>query len=260
MRRRANAPGGAVGQGAPEPATVALPGAADTSRANPQAAPVAAPDLAVVCDFDGTIAEQDVCLSLLETFAGDGWRQLEADYEQGRIDLPTCLVGQVATFAAPLDTLVAWARQNARLRAGFPEFVAFCRQQSLPLLVVSAGLDFYIQAILEREGLQDLDVTCIATEAPAGRVQVRLPLAGYADLGSLSDFKEVVVHQQQQQGRRVVFVGDGSTDFNAARSADLVFARDKLLAHCRREGIPCTPFDTFADVQAPLAALRTLGR
>ncbi|MHB1134344.1 MAG: HAD-IB family phosphatase [Chloroflexota bacterium] len=216
-------------------------------------------DLAVLCDFDGTITEEDVCLALLDEFGGHGWRELEEQYEQGQIDLQTCLVGQVALLGATRADMAAWARQHARLRAGFGAFVAYCRQQGLPLRILSAGLDFYIEEILAREGLAGLEVTCIGTEVTPSGVAVRLPLAGYADLRSLADFKSLLVQEEQARGRRVVFVGDGSTDFQAARLADYVFARAKLAEYCRRTGIPYAPFATFAEVQAGVEDLLANG-
>lgn len=211
--------------------------------------------LVVVCDFDGTVTEEDVCLQLLDRFAGDGWRRLEDEYESGRIDLQTCLVGQVGLFGVSRGEMVAWARQHARLRPGFAEFVAYCRRRGVPFFLVSAGLDFYIEAILEREGIEGLDITCIATETLGERVRVVLPLAGYAELANLSDFKEVIVREHKARGKRVVYIGDGSTDFRAARHADHVFARDKLLAYCERHALACLAYETFADVQRGLEEL-----
>ncbi len=212
-------------------------------------------DLAVVCDFDGTIAAEDVCLRLLAEFAVGDWQQLDADYEAGKIDLAACLAGQVAMFTAPRETLAAFARQHARLRPGFAEFVAFCHHSGVELAVLSAGLDFYIDAILEREGLRDLDVTCIGTSEVAGKVSLVLPLAGRSLPANLADFKVAAVLDRREAGKRVIYVGDGSTDFAAARQAHHIFARDKLLAFCEREGIPCTPFADFADVRRELAGM-----
>ena len=212
-------------------------------------------NLVVMCDFDGTITEDDVCLALLKHFAGDGWQRLEDEYEAGRISLETCLVGQVDMLGAPRAEMAVWACRHARLRPGFGDFVAFCQRQEVPFLIVSAGLDFYIDAILRREGLAGIHVTCIATDLAGDRVKVRLPLAGYADLAGLADFKEVIVREQQARGRGVVYVGDGSTDFLAASQADHVFARAKLLAYCQRHALTCRPYETFADIQRGLEEL-----
>lgn len=43
-------------------------------------------------------------------------------------------------------------------------------------------------------------------------------------------------------------IGDSVTDFEAAKQADFVIARDMLLENCDREGIPHQGFETFYDV------------
>ena len=209
----------------------------------------------MLCDFDGTITEEDVCLRLLAEFAEGDWQQLETDYANGRIGLEECLAAEVAMFKAPREVMADFARQHARLRRGFADFVAYCRGREVALAVVSAGLDFYVDAILAREGLNDLDVTCIGTTVNGGRIVLSLPLGGRATREGYADFKVAMVRERQAQGKRVVFVGDGSTDFAAARRADRVFARDKLLAYCRREGIACTPFEDFRDLRLELERL-----
>jgi len=72
---------------------------------------------------------------------------------------------------------------------------------------------------------------------------------------ALLDGLQGILREEQARGRRVVFVGDGTTDFQAARHADHVFARAKLAAYCRQAGLPYTPFATFAAVRAGVEAL-----
>jgi 2-hydroxy-3-keto-5-methylthiopentenyl-1-phosphate phosphatase len=209
----------------------------------------------LLSDFDGTITERDMCLALLEEYAEGDWQALDLAYDEGRISLEECLVGQVGMFASPREDLAAYARRKARVRPGFADLVVFCQQRGVGFGIVSAGLDFYIDTILEREGLAGLDAVYIRTASQAGRMSVVLPLAGYPVQEGIRDFKEAVVRQRQAEGLRVAFVGDGSTDFAAARQADHVFARARLLAMCQNEGIPHTPFEDFHEVKKGLSRL-----
>lgn len=210
---------------------------------------------AVLCDFDGTITERDMCLALLEAYADGDWLRLEAAYDEGRISLEECLAGEVGMLASPRDVLIDYSRREARVRSGFAEFVAYCRQEGAGFSVVSAGLDFYIDAILEREGLGDVATIYIRTLNVDGRLAVARPLAGYETLADARDFKEAVVRERKAAGFNVAFVGDGSTDFAAAQQADHVFARAKLLAFCQREGLPHTPFEDFHVVREGMRRL-----
>ena len=56
------------------------------------------------------------------------------------------------------------------------------------------------------------------------------------------------------QGRSTVFIGDGFSDFDAARAADRRFAkRGRALArYLSDNSIPFTPFATFAEITTAL--------
>jgi 2-hydroxy-3-keto-5-methylthiopentenyl-1-phosphate phosphatase len=58
------------------------------------------------------------------------------------------------------------------------------------------------------------------------------------------------VRALQDGGRRVVFIGDGTSDRCGARAADRVFARRSLAAWCAAEGIAHERFETFDEVLA----------
>ena len=51
-----------------------------------------------------------------------------------------------------------------------------------------------------------------------------------------------------KEGYEAVYVGDGFSDLHASKSADIVFAKDTLLKHCKKEGVECLPFKDFKDV------------
>lgn len=55
----------------------------------------------------------------------------------------------------------------------------------------------------------------------------------------------------------IVFIGDGVSDLAAAREADVLFARRglRLEEFCIENGIPYTPFDSFADVKREVEAI-----
>ena len=53
---------------------------------------------------------------------------------------------------------------------------------------------------------------------------------------------------------RTVMIGDGYSDYCAARLADAAFARAAMRDHCDANGVPYIPFEDFHDV---LAAFRS---
>ena len=60
------------------------------------------------------------------------------------------------------------------------------------------------------------------------------------------------LEQARQQGSKIIYLGDGSTDRCASEAADFLFARSQLLDWCRERNIPHLPFENFHEVLAAL--------
>src|SRR5574341_1276857 len=111
----------------------------------------------IFCDFDGTLAQNDVGDMLFKTFAN--WPECEKLVHQwlrGEISSRECLEREAATARLTGEQLDAFCGAQS-ITPGFHEFAESCRQQNWPLIVLSDGLDYYIQRVLLRHGL-DLPV------------------------------------------------------------------------------------------------------
>ena len=59
----------------------------------------------ILCDFDGTISQEDVTDSLLMRFGRPGWDALEVDWRAGKIGSRQCMAGQIALLDCSEDEL-----------------------------------------------------------------------------------------------------------------------------------------------------------
>jgi 2-hydroxy-3-keto-5-methylthiopentenyl-1-phosphate phosphatase len=208
---------------------------------------------AVVCDFDGTAVTEDLGDQVSIHFAGvQVWREAEDRYHAGELPFSALLEGIFAPITATREEIAAFARDRAVLRPGLERFVADCRRAGRPFLLCSAGLDVYIDAVLERlppELRAHVEVRSNrATCSPAG-LRVAFHGAG-GGCGRCGFCKGTVVDELRGRGYRVAICGDGTADRCAAERADLVFARGSLRRHCDELGIRWTPFESFDDVLA----------
>ena len=55
------------------------------------------------------------------------------------------------------------------------------------------------------------------------------------------------VAQARAGGAKTLLIGDGASDFCAADRVDFVFAKHRLIEHCRAAGIPYVPITGFED-------------
>ena len=210
----------------------------------------------VLCDFDGTIALEDVTDSLLLRFGRPGWDTLETDWREGRIGSRLCMQGQVALLDCSRDELLDHVAA-VRIDDLFPAFVAAVEQRGWPLVVVSDGLDLVISAILQRNGLGRLPVVSNQLQATGTRSwQLDFPHAR-AGCTTASGTCKCAWSQAPllAAGNRVLVVGDGASDFCVAARADLNFARKRLLDHCLDHDLPHRPVADFGQALALLPEL-----
>ena len=115
--------------------------------------------------------------------------------------------------------------------------------------VASAGLDFYIQPVLDAAGFDRLElhsgkVVSEPTKQPPFRYDY--PSAKKACKGDWVICKCEVINDLRNDGAddEVIFVGDGvmSDSCAATNAADTVFATGRLLDYCNENDIPVTEF------------------
>ncbi len=207
----------------------------------------------VQCDFDGTITEEDVSFMLLDAFADGDWRRLHKEYEVANISVGRFNTEAFAMVKADRQTLVAAAKTRVKIRPGFQELVACCRRKDFRLVVVSNGLDFYIEEILKDMGLENIEVFAARTLFYANglRVQYIGPDGSPLD----DNFKGAYVNLFLGEGYRIIYVGNGTSDLLPARQCHYVFATDDLLTHCQQTNLDCTPFTDFYQVVSVLELL-----
>ena len=212
------------------------------------------PRWAVVCDFDGTAVTEDIGDQVSIHFAGyDVWRTAEDRYAAGELDFAGLLRAIFAPITASAQEIAAWARRRAELRAGFEGFVARCRDGGVPFLLVSAGLDVYIHAVLERlapELHRHVEVRANRALCSTGGLAVEFHGLG-GGCGRCGFCKGTVVDELRARGFRVAVLGDGTADRCAAEKADLVFARGRLPRYCDAMGVRYSRFESFDEVALP---------
>ncbi|MDA0734685.1 MAG: MtnX-like HAD-IB family phosphatase [Chloroflexi bacterium] len=207
---------------------------------------------AVLTDFDDTAAEQNVAELLLLKYGDPTWTEVRSRFRAGELTLKDYQEIAFRDILADRDTMQGYVKQQANLRPHFGEMVSYCQERDIPVAVVSAGLDFYIEALLEKEGFPQVPVYAVNTTFSETGISYHYhhTRPGKEHMGNS---KSLIVERYRSQGHHVFYAGDGRSDFEAAERADVVFAHKVLAEECRRQSIPFRPFAHFGDV---LSALR----
>lgn len=219
----------------------------DGSRKPPPRKPV------VLCDFDGTISVGDVGEMLIEHFLGPRWRELDDRYHAGEYGMVELYERSFSEIRASEKAFERFAL-NAKIESSFKEFASECEKANIRLAIVSDGFDFYINRILAREGLGHLAVYSNALAFENGAIKLFFPNRHESCIDCANCKKRIV--ESYRDGYDVIYIGNGLSDCCAAKSADVVFAKDGLADHLRSAGFPFEEYNDFADV---ISILRTKG-
>ena len=211
--------------------------------------------IAIQLDFDGTVTEEDVSFLLLDTYVGSRWREYLKEYTAGRIPVGTFnkkVFGMVKADRKTMTDLILNS-DRVKIRPGLRDFLDYCSKKNIRNLIVSNGLIFYIEAILNKIGLNNVEIYAARNIFnPAG---IKVAYIGPDGTEMEVGFKEAYTELLKKSGYDVIYVGNGASDIFSARQARHVFAVDELLKRCHQEKVPCTPFKDFYDVIKGLEVL-----
>lgn len=207
--------------------------------------------VAIICDFDGTVSARDVGHQFFSTYVPDRERRLKLldRWKIGLISSRECLEHEIDLVEADRGDLDAFI-EGESLDPYFKDFVDFCNLRKYEFLILSDGLDYYIDRLLMKFGLGFLDFRANHLVVNSGSIAgIEFPYYNLLECTMCGNCKRYHVEQLKKHGFFGVYVGNGYSDRCPSEYADLVLAKGELLDHCRQEHIPCIPFENFRDVE-----------
>nr|WP_315465247.1 MtnX-like HAD-IB family phosphatase [uncultured Rhodoferax sp.] len=211
----------------------------------------------VQSDFDGTISLHDVTDSLLQRFGRPGWQALEEAWEAGAIGSRECLTQQIALLDMDTTELDSHL-DHVAIDPHFVNFVHMAQRQGVDVQVISDGLDYAIRRTLQTHGLGDLSVVANRLVSTGPRSwKLETPHTHAACPRASGNCKCERLREQKAMHGKVLYIGDGSSDFCVSAKADYVLAKDRLQVHCQQHGIPHATFGDFFDASVHLMMLIT---
>jgi HAD superfamily phosphoserine phosphatase-like hydrolase len=204
--------------------------------------------LAILVDYDGTIALTDVSDTVMAEHVPGAWEQVAARYDEGLLGSRRLMEWEMELVRADGAALLATAARQPH-DPGFVPFVRRARAAGIPVEVVSDGFGFFIEPALRRLGVPELPVITARTTFAGGRATIDFP-NGHPECLVCGTCKRQRVLAHQAAGRAVVFIGDGESDRYAAGYADVVFAKRALVPICVMNGWPFQRWTEFTEIHA----------
>jgi 2-hydroxy-3-keto-5-methylthiopentenyl-1-phosphate phosphatase len=204
--------------------------------------------IVVLCDFDGTVAQEDVGDLLFQTFAREDAQQAVTEWTRGKISSRECLEREAASARCCPHELKKFL-SSRRLDPYFKDFHDFARQRGIEVVVLSDGLDYYIEQILIRNGLGGIEFFANRLHIDGETLRVEFPWYDMLACTECGCCKTHHLLRYRQEGYFIVYVGNGLSDRCPCENADLVLAKGELLDHCRAKNIGAVEFRNFRDVE-----------
>ncbi len=201
---------------------------------------------ALITDFDGTITTKDIGNTLCLHYGLTTPTKIEQAYAV-KADAREWMkehFGRVKTTQKEFEGTIL---KHAIVRKGFRELMLYANKNDIPFEIASGGLDIYIKPVLKAYDCQDIKVLSVkGVIKPEG---IETSFTDYNGL-SMEEFKKSRVELYQKQGRKVIFFGDGPGDFDAACTADIVFATDRLEKLLLQKNIKHYHFEDYTEALA----------
>lgn len=206
----------------------------------------------IFSDFDGTITNEDSLVVVLDRYGDPEWRRFEKEVARGESTPFETLTNETESLKASLLDMVALLDSTVTIRDGFSEFVDFVKQNNIPFSILSGGYLTFIKQIFNNAGKKELVQNVTANDIVAdGADSTRWKLVQNSGPKIFPDYpncKVYPIREAKKAGCTTIYIGDGNTDYMAAKECDIVFARANLAEFMQREKRAFIPFETFFDV------------
>lgn len=211
--------------------------------------------IVIFSDFDGTITEHDVIVMIMEKFAPPEWTEIKEKvlYERTM----TLKDGIEKLFnlipSNKKNEIIDFIKKEAKIRKGFEEFLDFCIINKFEFNVVTAGLDFFVEPLLEKHK-NKLKIFCNKGDFTSSKISIDyVYLPKNCNLCGNCGLCKVEIIEKFPKGKftRVV-IGDGLADLPGAKIANIVFATGNLVELLKQENINSISFNDFYEVKERL--------
>jgi 2-hydroxy-3-keto-5-methylthiopentenyl-1-phosphate phosphatase len=208
----------------------------------------------IFCDFDGTMTHTDNILMIMEQYDPPHWRSIAADMMRGARSIRDGVGALFALLPSALrEDIVRTVLHKAVLRPGVVGLLMHAHACRVPFYVVSGGIDFFIHPVLAHiPPSYFAGIYCNSASFAQPTITITWP---HPCGGACTDdcgMCKTTVMRHVPPAHTTIVIGDSITDYNAAKQADIVFARAHLMRHCEAHGIPYFAYETFTDIVSTL--------
>lgn len=203
----------------------------------------------IISDFDGTITRKDGLYAFIEKYAEGDWKSIEQAWAEGNISSKECLIEEFKLVPNISEELISSFVKTIEIDVTFKSFFNKIQKKGIDFCVVSDGIDYFINKILEQYDLRGLKIISNHGVFRGESFELTFPNDFAACKNNAGTCKCKIIEDLRKEYSKIIYIGDGVSDYCVADKADILYAKLRLADYCSDKNIKFIPYSSFADIK-----------
>lgn len=208
-------------------------------------------ELAILVDFDGTITTEDTNNKLVEVYGNETTNRLRKEFREGKLNFPDYFQGEMSELRLTEDEYINFLLEKIEISPGFLEFYKNVKEKGVRIGIISGGFRNGIIPFLKKHGIDDIEIFSNKLIFDGNKPYIKFADGQdlkCCDKGPCGNCKIKHYNRYKKDAKKVIFIGDGTTDMPVAEVAEIVFAKDSLAKYLDKKGIDYIFYKDFRDI------------
>ena len=199
-------------------------------------------------DFDDTLSKNNVAREILRKYLQNDYQNILNKYLDGHLSFREYQELCFLSSGLNLSEIIEEAKNTGIIRDGFLELLDLIHSFNGEVVIVSAGLQNYIKPVLQKSGLNDLEIFSVNIEQSKDSKIIfeylYSPETCKGDWAICKCYVLQILRKRYNNNVHIIFAGDGSaSDYCASLTADHIIATGRLVKMLDSNGYNCIKFN-----------------
>lgn len=216
-------------------------------------------NIAICCDFDGTITLTDTGKEMLTSLTTKDWQYYDKLVINGEIGTRAALIKQWGMIEHTTMDEIYEIVDRIKIDPTFLDFYNWIKKNGIFFIILSDGFHTYITRILENHGIDSEKLEIKANDMELVDNKIHLKFLTDNCEHDCANCKYSQVLRIKEEHDKVVYIGDGLSDIlPSEKLADYIIAkRNEDLARKLHNDPRLVEFSNFIDIQNFLEKILT---
>ena len=199
-------------------------------------------------DFDDTLSKNNVAREILRKYLQNDYQNILNKYLDGHLSFREYQELCFLSSGLNLSEIIEESKNTGIIRDGFLELLDLIHSFNGEVVIVSAGLQNYIKPVLQKSGLNDLEIFSVNIEQSKDSKIIfeylYSPETCKGDWAICKCYVLQILRKRYNNNVHIIFAGDGSaSDYCASLTADHIIATGRLVKMLDSNGYDYIKFD-----------------